>query len=288
MKKKMIIALVIILFLSILTISFTEAQENMLDSERFLVIGHRGASEYAPEHTIEAYRLADKMGADYIELDLQMTKDGHLIAMHDNEVKRTTNGTGEVTDMSLSEIKNLDAGSWFNTAYPDKSKKAYEKLRVPTLDEIVTEFGDEVNYYIETKNTANNIGMELRLLELLERHKLLNKKQPVGKVVIQSFDEESLKTIHQVNQSLPLIQLVNERDLLQLDSESLSEISEYATGLGAPYTTVNEKIIDKVKDSGLLIHLYTVNEMEEVEQLKAWEANGIFTDDLNAVPTTYK
>ena len=92
-------------------------------------VSHRGASGHAPEHTLISYDMGEKMHGDYIELDLQMTKDGQLIAMHDEKVDRTTDGTGFVKDMTLAEIKELDAGSWFNEALStrkSKSMKAYK------------------------------------------------------------------------------------------------------------------------------------------------------------------
>ncbi len=76
-------------------------------------IAHRGASGYAPEHTIAAYTLGQQLKGDFIEIDLQMTKDGHLVAMHDETVNRTTNGTGLVKEYTLEEIKQLNAGSFF-------------------------------------------------------------------------------------------------------------------------------------------------------------------------------
>jgi glycerophosphoryl diester phosphodiesterase len=253
--------------------------KNLLESDEFIVVGHRGASVYAPEHTLPAYRLAMDMEADFIEIDLQMTKDGHLIAMHDDAVDRTTEATGSTTDLNLSEIKKLDAGSWFNEAYPSKSKKSYENVHVPTLDEILEEFGDEANFYIETKNT----GMEAELIKLLERHHLLDKDKPEGRVIIQSFSEESLQTLHGMDKRIPLVKLVNEKEILQMTPETLEKISAYSIGLGAPYKAVDQLFIQEARNAGLLVHLFTVNEKKDAEQVKSWGATGIFTDDLKAM-----
>ena len=95
------------------------------------------------------------MNADYLELDLQMTKDGHLIVMHDETVDRTTNGTGWVKDLTLAEIKQLDAGAWFNEANPDKQNAHFIGQQVLTLDEVLRYFGKRENYYIETKNQTS-------------------------------------------------------------------------------------------------------------------------------------
>lgn len=81
-------------------------------------IAHRGASAYAPEHTIVAYTLGQQLKGDYIEIDLQMTKDGHLIAMHDETLNRTTNGVGLVKEHTLEEIKKLNAGSFSIKSIP--------------------------------------------------------------------------------------------------------------------------------------------------------------------------
>lgn len=89
---------------------------------KILNISHRGASGHAPEHTISAYQLGEEMKGDYIEIDLQMTRDGTLIALHDTTVNRTTNGEGAVRDLTIEQIKELDAGSWFNERYPDLAK----------------------------------------------------------------------------------------------------------------------------------------------------------------------
>lgn len=105
-----------------------------------LDIAHRGASGYAPEHTLTSYKMGDRMHGDYIEIDLQMTKDGKLIAMHDETVDRTTDGTGKVKDFTLEQIKQLDAGSWFNEKYPQYANPRYEGLQVPTLEEIFKTF----------------------------------------------------------------------------------------------------------------------------------------------------
>ncbi|GGI41669.1 hypothetical protein GCM10010896_14590 [Mammaliicoccus stepanovicii] len=100
-------------FVSFLTLGACNNQESVLDKD-YLNIAHRGASGSTPEHTYVAYDKAIKQNADYTELDLQMTKDNRLIAMHDNKVDRTTNGTGLVKNKSHEEIKKLDAGSWFD------------------------------------------------------------------------------------------------------------------------------------------------------------------------------
>jgi len=120
------------------------AKEKYKDIEN---VSHRGASGYAPEHTITSYQMGEKMHGDYIEIDLQMTKDGQLIAMHDEKVDRTTDGTGSVKEYTLNEIKELDAGSWFNEKYPESAKGEYVGLQVP-ITHRQKQLNDEVPIYL--------------------------------------------------------------------------------------------------------------------------------------------
>jgi glycerophosphoryl diester phosphodiesterase len=185
-------------------------------TEDFILIAHRGASAYAPEHTIPAYDLAVKSGADYIEIDLQMTKDGELIALHDSEVDRTTNGSGIAVTQTLDEIKALEAGSWFNEQFPLLADPSYEKVEIPTLEEIFQRYGRSANYYIETKSP----GMEEKLINLLRKHSLVHSE---SKIIIQSFHRKSRRKIHELEPGIPLIQLYRYSDKARItDRELLS------------------------------------------------------------------
>lgn len=285
--KKIIIGVVIFIIGTFLVLNLTNNKNvkkvDLLDPENFLIIGHRGASVEAPEHSIEAYQLSKELGADYIEIDLQMTKDNVLIAFHDENVDRTTNGTGEVANMDLAAIKRLDAGTWFNLMYPEKARESYKDLEVLTLEEIFQEFGTSVNYYIETKNTDNYSGMEDELMSLLSKYNLLDDSIQKGKVVIQSFSEESLKKIHKMDEDIPLIKLEKDKDILNAERDRLLSISEYAVGVGASYQEVDEEYISAASDAGLLIHLFTVNNLEDIQVLYSIGATGVFSDNLKPI-----
>ncbi|KEK22333.1 glycerophosphodiester phosphodiesterase [Bacillus gaemokensis] len=273
--------------------------KNRLNANKFLNIAHRGASGHAPEHTFASYDLVKKMKADYLELDIQLTKDGQLIAMHDTSVDRTTNGTGEVREKTLSEIKSLDAGSWFNATYPEKAKKEYVAQKVPTLEEIFQKYGRSMKYYIETKSPDVYPGMEEKLLELLKKYNLIGQNMSSSRVMIQSFSQESLKKIHSMNQNIPLVQLLwyypNENNEIiewsgvthapkDVTNQDLRAIKEYAVGIGPNLRNDNgELIIDetyvkKARKNGLLVHPYTINEKEDMRLLIGWGATGMFTN----------
>lgn len=236
-------------------------------------VSHRGASAYAPEHTIASYDMGEKLHGDYIEIDLQMTKDGHLIAMHDVTLDRTTNGTGSVKDYTLNEIKQLDAGSWFNEKYPYASKAEYEGLKVPTLEEVFKKFGKNNSYYVETKSPDVYPGMEKELLRLVDKYKI-NKE----KLLVQSFSSQSLKVMNELDPSIKLVQLITYKANAEITDAEIKEIKQYAMGIGPNHTYLNEEYVQKVVNSGLELHPYTVNDKERMKQLINWGVTGMFTN----------
>ncbi|MCD7035054.1 glycerophosphodiester phosphodiesterase [Metabacillus sp. GX 13764] len=236
-------------------------------------VAHRGASGYAPEHTMASYKLGDKLHGDFIEIDLQMTKDGKLIAMHDEQLDRTTNGTGLVKDHTLKEIKKLDAGSWFNKAYPYLAKKSYKGLKVLTLEEIFKEFGKNKNYYIETKSPEVYPGMEEKLLKTINKYHI-----PKKNVLIQSFSKESLLKVHKMDSSLHLVQLLDYTSPAAISNEELKDIKTYAIGIGPNARFITKEYVQNTVKSGLQIHPFTVNERNDMNKLLDWGVTGMFTN----------
>nr|WP_224773364.1 glycerophosphodiester phosphodiesterase [Metabacillus idriensis] len=236
-------------------------------------VSHRGASGYAPEHTITSYQMGDKMHGDYIEVDLQMTKDGKLIAMHDETVDRTTDGTGLVKDYTLEQIKQLDAGSWFNEKYPQYANQDYAGLKVPTLEEVFQKFGKNAKYYIETKSPEVYPGMEKELLRLVNDYEI-NKKT----LLVQSFSPLSLKTMNELDPSVMLVQLLSYKTNAVITDAEIAAIKQYAMGVGPNYTYLNQDYVQKVVGSGLEIHPYTVNDKETMKKLIDWGVTGMFTN----------
>ena len=248
-----------------------------------LNIGHRGASGYAPEHTIPSYDLALKLGADYIEQDLQMTKDGVLVAMHDETLDRTARGpknncTGLVIEKTLAQIKTCDVGSWFNEAYPHYAKPEYVGLKTPTLEEIFQRYGTGVNYYIETKNPEAAPGMEEELLRLMDKYGLTQPAADHWQVLIQSFSPASLQKVHAINPSLPLIQLYDSTETSASIGASLDTTRTYAVGIGPSKTDVDASLVTAAHDRCLDIHPYTVNEKQEMRDLISLGVDGMFTN----------
>ena len=258
-----------------------KVNENILYNN--VSIAHRGASGYAPEHTFDSYDKAHKeFNADYIELDLQMTKDGNLIAMHDEDVERTTGHKGRVEDYTTKELKQMDVGSWFNKKYPKYAKKEYKGAKIPTLEEILDRYGDNANYYIETKSPDVYPGMEEKLLHSLEKHNLLSdQKLNKGQVVIQSFSQESLLKVANMNNQIPLVQLVDENKLSTFNSEDLKFISSYAIGVGPDYSDLDEQMVQKLHNYNLKVHPYTVNTEKDMQQMLNIGVDGVFSNYID-------
>lgn len=249
-------------------------------------VAHRGASGYAPEHTIFAYKLGEKLGGDFIEVDLQMTKDGQLIAMHDRTIDRTTNGTGSVNEKTLAEVKKLDAGSWFNEQYPQYANPKYIGVKVPTLEEVFQTFGKNNSYYIEIKSPNVYPGMEKELLRLIHKYKI-NKDN----LLVESFSSKSLLMMKKLDPSIKLVQLLSYRSNPVITKEEIKRIRNYAIGIGPNHDYLTEEYVRKVVGSGLELHPYTVNEKIRMQQLMNWGVTGMFTnfpDILESVKNEYK
>jgi len=157
------------------------------------VFAHRGASAYAPENTLAAFQLALEQGADGIELDVNLTTDGHVVVIHDSIVDRTTNGSGEVRDMELKTLKSFDAGSWFAPKFKGE--------KVPTLDEVLKLVGEDVFTNIELKPKYFISPLDQlpgKVAALVEKHNLDNK------IIFSSFNPWALIKIHRLLPSVPV------------------------------------------------------------------------------------
>jgi glycerophosphoryl diester phosphodiesterase len=196
------------------------------------VIAHRGASFDAPESTAAAYKLARDLGADYLEMDVQRSKDGVLFALHDDNLQRTTDVASKfperkdrpANEFTIAELKTLDAGSWFNAAYPDRARPSYVGLKILTLDEIIDiAQGNPLHkpgLYIETKEPKQFPGIERDLKEKLQDRGWLSPAgsklaksdlavgQGKGKVVLQTFEKSSLELLEKEMPKVPKILLL--------------------------------------------------------------------------------
>jgi glycerophosphoryl diester phosphodiesterase len=254
---------------------------------RPLIIGHRGASGHRPEHTIASYRLAAEMGADYIEPDLVATKDGVLIARHENEIGGTTDVASKFPGRKrMRKVDGVDVTGWFTedfTIAEIRTLRARERLAfrshaydgqfaVPTFDEVIDlaqtlgqELGRPIGVYPETKHPSyfRSIGLPLeeRLLSALERHGWNDRQSPV---FIQSF-EDNLRLLRPKT-TVRMIRLLEGK--APTDGE-LRDIAEYASGIGPNSRLVipanadrtlkaPTDLVARAHAAGLLVHIWTL------------------------------
>jgi glycerophosphoryl diester phosphodiesterase len=255
-----------------------------------LNIGHRGASGYAPEHTLASYDLALELGADYIEQDLQLTSDGVLVCLHDETLDRTARGpaancTGPVNTKTLAQVKSCDMGTWFNEARPDLARPDYVGLQIPTLEEVFQRYGKRVNYYIETKSPDSADHMEERLLAMMDKYKLRKPSAKSWQVLIQSFSAASLQKMHGLDPTLPLIQLLSFFPSSPPLEETLDGMAAYAVGVGA-LPIAMATVVPLAHERCLDVHPWTVDVPAAMATLVGQGVDGMFTnvaDKLDAV-----
>lgn len=245
-----------------------------------VVIAHRGASAYAPEHTFAAYDLALEQGADYLEQDLQLTADGELVVLHDQTLDRTARGpaascTGTVITKTLAQLRECDVGSWFNEAHPDLAEPEYVGLRIPTMREVFERYGSATRYYIETKAPQEQPGMEQALLDLLDEMAPTVAAGDPNRVLIQSFSAESLQLVHSTRPGLPLVQLLA---VGPVDGAKLDEIRTYAVGIGPSSSIVDPSLVADAHTRCLAVHPYTVDSPDEMSELLRAGVDGMFTN----------
>ena len=265
------------------------------------VIAHRGLSFWAPEETRAAYLLARAIGADYLEADVQRTRDGVLIALHDETLERTTDvahifparrGSGPA-EFTWAELQQLDAGSWWNAAHPDRARPAYVGLRILRLEELLDIAGSPATttttaatpgVYLETKDPDKYPGYERELVALLRARGLLA-AAPVGgaaPVVFQSFDRASLARLRELAPEVPRVLLLEHgrrdgRDPPRWDL-LLGQARALGAGIGPSGYEGMPWHTGPAHRAGLLVHHYTINQEWQLRLLRQLGSDGVFTD----------
>ena len=228
------------------------------------IFAHRGFSSHAPENTIPAFLKAVEIGANGIELDVQLSADGEIVVFHDSTLDRTTNGTGKVSESLLSSLKKLDAGSWFSNDYKD--------VNIPTLQEVFNEIPDNFLINIELKSDQDQIeSLPRKVVELLI------KNNKVEQVLISSF---SIDMIKEMQKHIPEIKigLLALPSILGFKTRNFTskKIEHYA--LHPFHLDVNPKLIKRYNNKGKRVHTYTVNKVDQMRKLFMMGTHGIFTD----------
>lgn len=273
------------------------------------VVAHRGASYLAPESTLPAYLMARELGADYLEADLQRTADGVIVAFHDDTLERTTNVaevfSGRESDFietfTYAELMELDAGSWFNEAFPERARDSYAGLQILTLEEIIdlAEAGNNnPGLYLETKSAERHPGIEEDIVNILSERGWLEEAPPLAlpdpsanlngapavnvaaspaRVIFQSFSRDSIVILNELAPQTPRVLLVG------MDAEGgWREQVEFAAGTAAGIGPVGYSALPwnlgAAHKAGLVTHVYTINPSWQMWLVSRFGASGIFTD----------
>lgn len=232
-----------------------------MNMQQPIVIGHRGASGEAPENTLAAFALAFEQGAEGIELDVQITKDGEIVVCHDLTLDRTTNGSGLICEHNWEELNSLDAGIWFSQAFTGE--------RIPHLRQVfeLVPRGHLINVEVKHAYEGRMVKALLAFLDEMDRWE---------DIVISSFDH---KLIHEIKQAQPKAKVG------LLYAANLIDHAAYAKQLGVdvfslhPYhQCINKEDVVAAEAAGLAVYPYTANDVADYKRLIAAGVTGIITD----------
>jgi glycerophosphoryl diester phosphodiesterase len=224
-----------------------------------VILGHRGASGDAPQNTLPAFKLALEQGATGVELDVHLTSDGQLVVIHDFTVDHTTDGTGSIAEMTLDQIKALDAGSWFS--------EGYRETRVPTLREVFELLQGKLLINVEIK--AATEGIELAVAVLIRQYNLADQ------VVISSFDPAILQRFQRVMPEVATGWIYAAGDRYNPD-EVLRNLK--INGIHPHHEMVDAAYMAWVRERGYFVNAWTVNDPQRALELRDLGVNVITTD----------
>ena len=225
------------------------------------IYAHRGCSGTYPENTLAAFKAAAELPITGVEIDVHLTKDREIVVIHDEKVNRTTDGKGYIKDMDLSEVRKLDAGSWFSEEFAGE--------KIPTLDEVFDVF-EKTNHRLNIELKTDVFpyeGLVDKVLEAAEKRGFLHR------VLISSFNHEDIQTVSRKKSV--------ESAILTLDV--YVDVYDYARVVGTDRIHMSlpaafRRMATDALRKGAIVYVYTVNELEYARQLQQIGIHGIFTD----------
>ncbi|GAA1093633.1 glycerophosphodiester phosphodiesterase [Nocardiopsis composta] len=241
-----------------------------------LDVAHRGAAGYAPENTLAAIDEADDRGATTVEIDVQRSKDGELVVIHDTTLERTTDaeevfpdkGSYDVGKFTLKELRRLDAGSWYG--------KEYKGERIPTLGEALDRLrANGLNLLLEIKSPALYPGIESDIAGVVARNPgwlAPSGKRGADRLIIQSFDWESAE------RSAKLLPSVPHGLLGTVPEDEIADYAEWADQINPSHTKLTADYVQAVHDAGLEVLTYTVNDRSDMRAALDKGVDGIISD----------
>lgn len=225
------------------------------------VFAHRGYSGKYPENTLPAFEAAARLPVDGVEFDVHLTKDGEVAVIHDERVNRTTDGKGYVKDMTLDELKELDAGSWFS--------EEWAGTRIPALEEVLDVFR-ETDHTLNIELKSDIFPYEGLLTAVMKK---VGQAEMADRVILSSFDHETIEKASRNSEVTTAI----------LTSQVLVNAYDYGRGVGTTRLHVAlpgafRKMASEAMRKGSIIYVYTVNDETYIHDLERAGVHGIFTD----------
>ncbi len=237
------------------------------NSGKSLVFGHRGAMARAPMNTLAAFELARAEGADGIELDLRLSRDGHLVVIHDDLVDATTDGLGSVADLTLTEIKRLDAGSWFSDSFARET--------IPTLDEVFDAFGRAMFINIEIKSSLDSVDrLENQLADCVRRHDMREQ------VIVSCFDPALLRRVSGMMPGV-MMGFLYQPDMPEENYLPLKKLRHEARH--PRHDMVDAAYMNWARAQAYFVNVWTVNDPQRAIALRDLGVNAIITDEPDLI-----
>ena len=227
---------------------------------RTQVTAHRGFSKVAPENTMPAFQAAMDCGADYIELDLQLTSDGQLVVIHDDKLDRTTNGKGLVERYTYEQLKTLSAGSWFS------NDGEFDDVEIPLFSEVLELTGKDIMLNIEIKKSGDPKKTAEKAVELIEEYGIVNS------CYVTSFSYPALKKVKQLNPKIKTAFIAN-----LATATSYAQLP-YIDAVSMNYLFVNQSVVNSAHHHGKRIFVWTVDRQSEMQKMMALGVDNIITD----------
>lgn len=260
LKVIKIVSTVVIISYSFYYITFYKYQYQAEKDKEIVpkvqITAHRGGKGIAPENTIPAFLKSIEQKVDFVELDVRLTKDNELVVFHDENAKRVTGKNRKIKDMTLEEIKSLDAGSFFS--------KEYEGTQIPTLEEVVNVCKDKVKLNIEIKKQNKNENIEEKVINIVKKYNIQNQ------CVITCLNYEVLQNIKKLDNSIKVGYLVamGEGEFYNLDVDFF----------GLETSLVNENIINLIHNKGKKVVAWTVNKQDDMQYMINLGVDNIITN----------
>ena len=265
-KKSAVIIVCLAAVSSVMNLSYLKALSrgnvslNVGIISRTQVTAHRGFSKVAPENTLPAFRSAMDCGADYIELDIQLTADDHLVVIHDDKLDRTTNGTGMVEKYTYDQLRTLSAGSWFG------KDGEFDDVEIPLFSDVLELVGDDIMLNIEIKRSGDPKKTAEKAVELIEEYGIVNS------CYITSFSYPALKKVKQLNPKIKTGFIAN-----LATATSFAQLP-YIDAVSMNYLFVNQAVVNSAHHHGKRIFVWTVNRQSEMQKMMALGVDNIITD----------